>query len=248
MIDLSNKRILVTAAASGIGRAIAERAAKSGAEVLATDINGDALATIEVGGLRTAILDATDPQAIDALLAHEPAFNGLVNAAGYVHQGTLEDCTPDIWRRSFTLNVDSAYNMIRLALPAMVEAGGGSIVNISSVVASLKGFPSRFAYGATKAALIGMTKSIAVDYVAKGIRCNAICPGTIESPSLQARMRELGETVGGYDKARQAFIDRQPMGRLGTPEEVAALAVYLLSDASGFTTGQTHIIDGGILA
>jgi 2-keto-3-deoxy-L-fuconate dehydrogenase len=248
MSELSNKRVLVTAAASGIGRAIAELAASRGASVLATDINTEALKDLAGENIRTAVLDATDAKAVAALLDGEAAFDGLVNAVGYVHHGTIEDCPPEDWRHSFTINVDSAYNMIRATLPAMIAAGSGSIVTISSVASSLKGIPNRFVYGTTKAALIGMTKSIAADYVSKGIRCNAICPGTIESPSLQQRMRALGETTGGYDKARQSFIDRQPMGRLGTPAEVAALAVYLLSGDSGFTTGQAHIIDGGILA
>ncbi|MBO6718666.1 MAG: SDR family oxidoreductase [Rhizobiaceae bacterium] len=248
MTKLAGKRILVTAAASGIGRAIAERAAASGADVLATDVNGDALAAVQGERIRIARLDATDSDAIALILQAEDPFDGLVNAVGYVHHGTIEDCTPEDWRRSFIVNVDSAYLMTRAVLPAMVKAGRGSIVTISSVASSLKGIPFRFGYGATKAALIGMTKSIAIDYIAKGIRCNAICPGTIESPSLQERMRALGETMGGYEAARQSFIDRQPMGRLGTPQEVAALAVYLLSDESSFTTGQTHIIDGGILA
>jgi len=248
MLELTGKRIFVTAAAAGIGRAIAETAERQGAEVLATDIDTVSLAAIEGGSLGVATLDVTDPEAVAALFAGEEPFDGIVNAAGFVHHGTILDCTPQDWRRSFAINVDSMYHVLSAALPGMIARGGGSIVNIASVASSLKGIPNRFVYGASKAAVIGLTKAIAADFVGKGIRCNAICPGTIESPSLESRIRALGETAGGYEAARKAFVDRQPMGRLGTPQEVANLAVYLLSDASAFTTGQAHVIDGGILA
>ncbi|MBA3324575.1 MAG: SDR family oxidoreductase, partial [Rhodobacteraceae bacterium] len=171
-----------------------------------------------------------------------------VNAAGWVHHGDLAACPPDAWRRTFAVNVDGMYHVLRATMPPMLEAGGGSIVNVASVASSLKGYPNRLAYGASKAAVIGLTKAIAVDGLARGVRANAICPGTVDSPSLQARMRELGETLGGYEAARAAFLARQPAGRLGRPQEIAGLAVYLLSDASSFVTGQALVIDGGILA
>lgn len=248
MIELNRKKIYVSAAAAGIGRATAILAAKRGATVYATDIDGDGLSSLADLGMKTEVLDGTDMMAVEAYFDREPAFDGILNAVGFVHQGSLAECEPDMWRKSFTINVDSLYFVLRAAIPKMAENGGGSIVNIASVVSSLKGFVNRFAYGATKAAVIGVTKSIAVDYMNKGIRSNAICPGTIESPSLQQRMDELGKTMGGYEAARRAFIARQPIGRLGKPEEVAELAAYLLSDAAAFTTGQTHVIDGGILA
>lgn len=248
MAGLDGKRIFVSAAAAGIGRAISLTAASRGAEVLATDIDAAGLAGIARATIRTQTLDVTDMAAVDALFAHEPAFDGLVNAAGYVHHGSIETCSADDWRRSFAINVDGMFFVQRAAIPKMLERGGGSIVNIASVASSLKGYPDRFAYGASKAAVIGMTKAIAVQYVARGLRCNAICPGTVDSPSLQQRMRDLGASVGGYAAARDAFVARQPMGRLGTPDEVAELCVYLLSDAAAFTTGQAHVVDGGILA
>ncbi len=245
---LTGKRILVTAAAAGIGRAIAIQAAAAGARVLATDIDEAGLGEIASDAIVTAPLDATDSAAVQELVGGEAAFDGLAHAVGFVHHGTILDCEPNEWRRSFQINVDSMYNVLRSALPRMVEAGGGSIVSIASVASSLKGIINRAVYGATKAAMIGLTKSVAVDYVDKNIRCNTICPGTVESPSLQQRMRDLGEEVGGYDTARAAFIARQPMGRLGTPSEIARLAIYLLSDDAAYTTGQAHVIDGGILA
>lgn len=248
MTDLTGKRVFVSAAAAGIGRATALLAAARGAQVHATDIDAEGLADLETRGITVAVLDATDLDAVNSYFAKEAAFDGVVNAVGYVHQGAIDVCDAEIWRKSFTINVDSMYYVHRAAIPKMLDNGGGSIVNIASVVSSLKGFPDRFAYGATKAAVIGITKSVATDYVSRGLRCNAVCPGTIESPSLQQRMHELGESMGGYDAAREAFVARQPMKRLGTPDEVAELCVYLLSDASAFTTGQTHVIDGGILA
>ena len=251
MADLSGKRVFVSAAAAGIGRAIAECAARDGAEVLATDVDPEALDASGLAateGVRTATLDVADDGAVAALFAAEPAFDGLVNAAGIVHHGSVLDCTPEAWRETFRVNVDGMFHVLRHALAPMLAAGGGSIVNVASAASSLKGFPNRAAYGASKAAVIGLTKAVAVDHMAAGIRCNAICPGTIESPSLERRMHALGETLGGYAAARDAFVARQPMGRLGTPLEIAELAVYLLDDVSAYTTGQAHVIDGGTLA
>ncbi len=245
-MDLRGKRVLVTAAAAGIGRAIAEAAAAAGAEVLATDLDAAGLATL--AGLRTARLDVTDAAAVAALIGAEPGFHGVVNAAGWVHHGDLAACSPDDWRRSFAVNVDGMFHVLRAAVPAMLAQGGGSIVNVASVASSLKGYPDRVAYGASKAAVIGLTKAVAVDHLRAGLRVNAICPGTVDSPSLQARMRALGATIGGYEAARAAFLARQPAGRLGQPEEIAGLAVYLLSDAASFVTGQALVIDGGIMA
>ncbi|MCY3879922.1 MAG: SDR family oxidoreductase [Rhodobacteraceae bacterium] len=246
-MDLSGKRILITAAAAGIGRESALAAAGIGADVLATDINPDGLVELRQKGIATETLDVTDMDAVAALIEREPAFDGVVNAAGYVHHGRLQDCTPEDWRHSFTLNVDSMYFILREALPKMIENGGGAIVNVASAASSLKGIPLRFAYGTTKAAVIGMTKSIAADYVQEGIRCNAVCPGTVDTPSLRQRVAELGKSMGGFEAAMDAFVARQPMQRLGTAGEVAALILYLLSDQAGFTTGQAHVIDGGIL-
>jgi 2-keto-3-deoxy-L-fuconate dehydrogenase len=238
---LAGKTALVTAAAQGIGRATAEAFAREGPRVAATDVNDKAL-----GALPAAIdrrrLDVTDATAIEALARDLGALDVLFNCAGHVHQGTILDCAETDWDFSFAVNVRSMYLVIRAFLPAMLAAGkGGSIINMSSVVSSLKGAPNRFAYGATKAAVIGLTKSIAADYIKRGIRCNAICPGTVATPSLDERIAALG----GGAEVRRAFVDRQPLGRLGTPGEIAALAVYLASDESAFTTGATHVIDGG---
>lgn len=238
---LEGKRCLVTAAGQGIGRATAERFAREGAVVLATDINASALAELE--GMETAPLDVTDPAAIERLVgrAAQP-FDVVFNCAGWVHQGTILECEEADWRASFEINVTSMFRICKATLPAMLRAGGGSIINMASVASSIKGAPARFAYGATKAAVIGLTRSIAADYVKSGVRCNAICPGTVMSPSLRERMAALpGDPAAVY----QSFIDRQPMGRLGDVAEVAALAVYLASDESAFTTGATHLIDGG---
>lgn len=238
---LAGKTALVTAAAQGIGRATAEAFAREGAKVVATDVNDKALASLPAA-IDKRRLDVTDAKAIEALARELGALDVLFNCAGYVHQGTILDCAEKDWDFSFALNVRSMYLVIRAFLPAMLASGqGGSIINMSSVVSSLKGAPNRFAYGATKAAVIGLTKSVAADYIKHGIRCNAICPGTVATPSLDDRIAALG----GGQEVRRAFVDRQPLGRLGTPEEIAALAVYLASEESAFTTGATHVIDGG---
>jgi 2-keto-3-deoxy-L-fuconate dehydrogenase len=241
-VRLEGKRALVTAAGAGIGRATALAFAAEGAEVLATDIDAAALASLaeEAPGLTTAVLDVTNDAPV-AAVAEQGPFDVLFNAAGFVHHGTVLDCAPEDWGRSVDLNLTSMYRTIRAVLPAMLERGAGSIVNVASVASSVRGVPNRFVYGVTKAGVIGLTKSVAADFVGRGVRCNAICPGTVQSPSLEGRMRAQGD----YETARAAFIARQPMGRLGRPEEIAALAVYLASDESAFTTGAIHIVDGG---
>ena len=236
---LSGKRAFVTAAGQGIGREVAETFVREGATVMATDINGELLGALE--GCETAQLDVRDGTAIDKLAADLGAVDILFNCAGYVHSGTILDCSEEDWDFSFDVNVKSMYRTIRAFLPAMLEGGGASIVNVASVVSSVKGAPNRFVYGASKAAVIGLTKSVSADFLPRGIRCNAICPGTVQSPSLEDRLHAMGD----YEEARAAFVARQPMGRVGTPEEVAALAVYLASDESSFTTGSVHLIDGG---
>ena len=241
---LSGKHALVTAAGAGIGRATALAFAEAGATVLATDIHEGNLASLAAShpSIRTHVLDVTDDPAIQALAASTERIDVLFNCAGYVHAGTILDTDDASWRRSFSINVDSMFHLCRAVLPGMLSRGAGSIVNMSSVASSIKGVPNRFAYGATKAAVIGLTRSIAADYVSAGIRCNAICPGTVKTPSLGERVRALG---GDEQAAWQSFTARQPMGRLGTPEEIAALAVYLASDESSFTTGTIHVVDGG---
>lgn len=238
MSRLANKTALVTAAAQGIGRATAEQFAREGARVIATDIDLQKLS--ELQGCEVRGLDVRDPNAINALAAELGAIDVLFNCAGFVHAGTILECDDKAWITSIDLNLTPMYRAIRAFLPKMLENGGGSIINIASV-AAVKGVPNRFAYTATKAAIIGLTKSVAVDFVARGIRCNAICPGTVDTPSLHQRMAATGD----YEAARKAFIARQPMGRLGTPEEVAQLAVYLASDEAEFMTGQAHLLDGG---
>lgn len=241
---LSGKHALVTAAGAGIGRATALAFAEAGATVLATDIHEGNLASLAAShpSIRTHLLDVTDDSAIRALAKATERVDVLFNCAGYVHAGTILDTDDDGWRRSFAINVDSMFHLCRAVLPGMLSRGAGSIVNMSSVASSIKGVPNRFAYGTTKAAVIGLTRSIAADYVSAGIRCNAICPGTVKTPSLGERVRALG---GDEEAAWQGFTARQPMGRLGTPEEIAALAVYLASDESSFTTGTIHVVDGG---
>jgi len=236
---LAGKTALVTAAAQGIGKASAELFAREGARVIATDLNEDLLAKVE--GCEARRLDVLDLGAIDALAAELGAIDVLFNCAGYVHAGTILDCDEKAWAFSNDINVTAQYRTIRAFLPAMLEAGKGSIVNMASVASSIKGVPNRFAYGATKAAVIGLTKAVAADFVGQGVRCNAICPGTVDTPSLNQRLADTGD----YEAAHKAFTARQPMGRLGKPDELAQLALYLASDESAFTTGQIHIIDGG---
>jgi len=240
---LTGKTAFLTAAAAGIGRATAIAYAREGARVIATDVDVKGLETLkqEQPQIETERLDVLSPAQCDAIGSRWPDINLLVNVAGFVHHGTILDCPPEEWTRSFDLNVGSMYRTIRSVLPRMIERGGGAIVNISSIASSIKGIPSRCVYSASKAAVIGLTKSVAADFVGKGIRCNAICPGTVDSPSLAGRMAASGD----LEAARRAFMARQPMQRLGKPEEVAALAIYLGSDESAFTTGTTHIIDGG---
>jgi len=248
MITLKGKRIFVTGAAAGMGRSIAVLSKQAGAEVLATDISPEGLAELEPMGIKTANLDATDKDAIEALFAREAPFTGIVNTAGWVHHGTVTETDDEAWRRSFLINLDSMFYVIRAGLPGMIENGGGSIVNMASIASSIKGFKFRAAYSSSKAAVIGLTKSVAVDYMDDGIRCHAICPGTTETPSLHDRMNELADELGGFDAARQWFVDRQPMKRLGQPDEIGKFVLYLLSDDGNFATGQSYIIDGGILA
>jgi 2-keto-3-deoxy-L-fuconate dehydrogenase len=238
---LQGKRVLITAAAQGIGRATAERFAAEGASVIATDINIGALSTLAGRNLATRRLDVLDGAAITAAAGEVGAIDVLVNCAGFVHHGTILECEEKDFDFSVNLNVRAAYRMIRAFLPGMLARKNGTIVNVASIAGSIIGVPNRFIYGVTKAALIGLTKSVAVEYVKQGIRCNAICPGTVETPSLGERIKALGNEA----EARKAFIARQPMGRLGTAEEIAALALYLASDESAFVTGQEFIIDGG---
>jgi 2-keto-3-deoxy-L-fuconate dehydrogenase len=240
---LNGKKALLTAAGQGIGAATARAFVAEGARVYATDLNDQLLQKLaaELPGIQTHKLDVRDTPSVDALAAELGAIDILFNCAGFVHQGTILDCSEADWDFSFDLNVKSMYRTTRAFLPAMLAAKKGSIINMSSGASSIKGAPNRFVYGTTKAAVIGLTKSLAADFIRQGIRVNAICPGTVESPSLEQRISALGDV----EKARKEFIARQPMGRLGKPEEIAALAVYLASDESSFTTGQIHIIDGG---
>jgi 2-keto-3-deoxy-L-fuconate dehydrogenase len=240
---LAGKTALVTAAAQGIGRATAVAFADDGAMVWATDIDETGLKTLSDlrSGIRVRRLDVRESQDVDKLAADLGTLDVLFNCAGFVHHGNILDCAEQDWDFSFDLNVKSMYRTCRAFLPAMLQAGKGSIINMSSVASSIRGTPNRFAYGSTKAAVIGLTKAIAADFVRQGIRCNAICPGTVHTPSLDQRMAAQGDV----EKAYADFVARQPMGRLGRPEEVAALAVYLASDESAFTTGQTYVIDGG---
>ncbi|WKL58896.1 SDR family oxidoreductase [Asticcacaulis sp. ZE23SCel15] len=239
---LQNKTALITAAGQGIGRATVEAYVREGAHVIAADINDASLAELAaIPGVTARKLDVTDAEAIKAIAAEFPNINVLYNCAGFVHAGTILDCDEDDWAFSNSLNVTAQYRLIRAVLPNMIKSGGGSIINMSSIASSIKGIPNRFAYCATKAAVIGLTKAVAADFVAQGIRCNAICPGTVETPSLLQRLRDTGD----FDKAYSEFTSRQAMGRFGKPDELAALAVFLGSDESAFITGQPYIIDGG---
>ena len=245
---LKGKTALVTAAGQGIGRAIAEAFIAEGARVIATDLD-----VAKLDGLKRAVrrkLDVRSSRTVSAFVDKQVAATGpidiLVNAAGYVHHGTVLDCSDDDWAFSFDLNVTSMHRMIKAIVPGMLSKGAGSIINIASGASSVRGIPNRYVYGTTKAAVVGLTKAVAADFIKKGIRANAICPGTIQSPSLDQRIEALAASGGmTVAKARQAFIDRQPMGRLGTAEEVAMLAVYLASDEASYTTGQIHLVDGG---
>jgi 2-keto-3-deoxy-L-fuconate dehydrogenase len=240
---LQGKRCFVTAAGQGIGRATALAYAAEGASVVATDRDADKLQGLP--GIETLALDVLDDKAVAAAVQGAGPLDVLFNCAGFVHQNSIETCTDDEWDFAFALNVRAMWQTTRAALPGMVAKGGGSIVNMSSACSSLKGAPNRFLYGTTKAAVIGLTKSVATDYVSKGIRCNAVCPGTVDTPSLGDRIAANAAQAGGMDAARAAFVARQAMGRLATAEEMAALVVYLSAPESTFVTGQAMVIDGG---
>ena len=244
---LTGKTAFLTAAGQGIGRAVAEAFVAEGARVIATDLNADLLASLrQATGCTTEVLDVTDAQAIMAAAARHGAVQLLFNGAGFVHAGTVLDCTEDEWDFAMQLNLRSQFRTIKAFLPGMLVSGGGSIINMASVAGSLKGAPSRFVYGTTKAAVIGLTKAVAADFITQGVRCNAICPGTVESPSLRQRIQAQASASGQtLAQVEAAFVARQPMGRLGRASEIAALAVYLASDESAFTTGTAQIIDGG---
>ncbi|VVE70702.1 NAD(P)-dependent oxidoreductase [Pandoraea anapnoica] len=244
---LTGKTAVITAAAQGIGRACVEAYLREGARVIATDLNADGLAQLnDHPNLTRRALDVTDGAAVTTLANELGAIDVLFNCAGFVHHGSILECDEAAWDFSFDLNVKSMYRTTRAFLPAMLAAGGGAIINMSSAASSVKGVANRCVYGTSKAAVIGLTKSVAADFVARGIRCNAICPGTVESPSLRQRIATQADTAGmSLTAVREQFVARQPMGRVGTPDEIAALAVYLGSDESSFTTGAIHVIDGG---
>jgi 2-dehydro-3-deoxy-L-fuconate 4-dehydrogenase len=242
--QLEGRIAVVTAAAQGIGKASAERLAREGARVIATDINIDALKAL--AGCEARLLDVTNVEAVRQFATEIGDIDILFNCAGFVHSGTILECDAKDWAFSFDLNVTSMYRTIRAFLPGMLSKGGGSIINMASAASSVKGVPNRFAYGASKAAVIGLSKSVAADYVKQGVRCNAICPGTIESPSLHQRMEAQAKASGqSITEVQNAFVARQPVGRVGRADEIAALVAYLASDDAGFTTGTIHIIDGG---
>jgi 2-keto-3-deoxy-L-fuconate dehydrogenase len=245
MPRLANKRAFVTAAGQGIGRATALAFAAEGAEVIATDLDAEKLASLASDRIRVARLDMLDPAAIAAAARDAGPVDILFNCAGFVHQNTVLTCTEDDWAFAFDLNVRSMYRAIRAFLPAMRERGGGAIVNMASAASSIKAAPNRFVYGTTKAAIVGLTRSVAVDFVKDGVRCNCICPGTVDTPSLGERIAANAAQAGSLEAARAAFVARQAMGRLATAEEIASLAVYLASDESRFVTGQAIVIDGG---
>jgi 2-keto-3-deoxy-L-fuconate dehydrogenase len=244
---LAGKTAFVTAAGQGIGRATAEAFAREGARVIATDLNEALLAGLAgMAGVSVHKLDVLDPAAIQAAAAAAGPVDVLFNGAGFVHAGTVLDCTEEEWSFAFDLNVRSQFRTIKAFLPGMLARGRGSIINVASVAGSIKGAPNRFVYGSTKAAVIGLTKAVAADFITRGIRCNAICPGTVESPSLRERIAAQAKASGQtLEQVEAAFVARQPMGRIGRVEEIAALAVYLASDESSFTTGTAQIIDGG---
>ena len=238
---LEGKTAFCTAAGAGIGQATARAMAREGAQVIATDLKEELLAPLADEGIQTRALDVTDGAAVEAVAADIGAVDIIFNCAGFVHHGTILDCDEDTFDFSMNLNVKSAWRVTRAFLPSMIENGGGSVTNVASVVSSIIAAPNRFVYGATKAAVIGMTKAIAADHITQGIRANAICPGTVDSPSLQGRIRAQGD----YDASRAAFVARQPMGRLGEAHEIAEMAVYLASDRANFITGHAMTIDGG---
>jgi 2-keto-3-deoxy-L-fuconate dehydrogenase len=240
---LAGKIAVVTAAGQGIGRAVAERLVAEGATVFASDLAGDPLGTLQ--GADKAVLDATDHAAVTAYFARFDRVDVLVHAVGYVHQGTIEECTPQDWRQSMAITLDSAYHVLGAAVPRM-KAKGGSIVTIASVASSTKGFARRAAYGAAKAGVIGLTKAVAADYLHQRIRCNAVCPGTVDSPSLRQRIVDLSQSMGSIAAAEQMFLNRQPAGRFGTPQEIAGICAFLGSDDAVFITGQVINVDGGI--
>ena len=246
---LTGKTLLITAAGQGIGRASAVACAREGADVVATDLRADLLESLarEAPTLRTRVLDVRDDAAVRALAAQLPPLDGLFNCAGFVHEGTILDCDEAAWDFSFDLNVKGAYRVTRAVLPAMLEKldrtrGTAAVLNMASMASSVKGFPNRFAYGATKAAVIGMTKALAADFVTRGLRCNALCPGTVDTPSLRGRIASAADPVA----AEKAFIARQPMGRLATVDDITPQVVYLLSDESRFVSGQAVLVDGGV--
>ena len=242
-LPLAGRLALVTAAGQGIGRAVAERLVRDGAEVHASDLSGELLAGLDAASV-TAV-DATDPAALADWTAGFARVDAVVHAVGYVHHGTVEDCTPEDWRRSMSVTLDSAYLVIRSVVPRMKEHGG-SVTAIASVASSTKGFPNRAAYGAAKAGVIGLMKACAADYLKAGIRFNAVCPGTVDTPSLRARIAALAPSLGSLEAAEKVFLDRQPSGRLGEPEEIAGLCAFLASEDGRFMTGQVLNIDGGI--